>query len=85
MATNAFIVTSFEHITFLKRTEKWFLFWLGDFLWEGNTSAILREIRLEAASLTHCVRPRLVTVENCRILFGVSISTNVLRAFIGVQ
>ena len=63
-ATDAFIEASLQHVTLLERSEKWLLFLCRLLFWEGDVGAIGCEARVEAASLTDSVGPRLISVED---------------------
>ena len=63
-ATDALIVAHVERVTLLEWSKERLLFLLPLFLRECDVRAVGREARVEAATLTHRVRPGLLTVYN---------------------
>lgn len=79
-AADAFIVASLEQVTILERSEERLLLISNLLVGEGNIGSERREARIEAATLTHCVGPGLVSVDNFRVLLSVLITAHVLVA-----
>ena len=82
--SNALIVAHMKRITLLEWSKERLLFLLLLFLRESDVRTVCREAWVEAATLTHSVRPWLLTVDNFAVLLSVLITALVLFTFIGV-
>ena len=82
--SNALIVAHVQRITLLEWSKERLLFLFLLFLWERDVRTVCREAWVEAATLTHSVRPWLLTMKDFTVLLGVLVTTHVLFTFIGV-
>lgn len=73
-----------QRVTILERSEERLLLFLPLFLGECDIRAVRREVGVEAAVLANSVGPRLVAVDDLRVLLGVFVSVDVLLALVRV-
>ena len=73
-----------ERIALLKGSEERLLLDLWLLLWERDVRSVSSEARIEASTLFHSVRPRLVTVKDLRVSVGIFVTGVILLVLIGV-
>ena len=83
-SSNALIVAHMQRITLLEWSKERLLFLFLLFLRESDVRTVCREAWVETATLTHSVRPWLLTVNDLTVLPSVLVTTLVLFTFIGV-
>ena len=83
-SSNALIVAHMQRVTLLEWSKERLLFLFLLFLRESDVRTVCREAWVEFATLTHSVRPWLLTVKDFPVLPSVLVTTLVLFTFIGV-
>jgi hypothetical protein len=84
VTTNSLVIAGMERIALFKGSEERLLLGWSRFLGKGDISSISSEVGAKCTSLANCVGPRLIAMDDSRVLLGILVTTLVLSALIGV-